>query len=143
MAALLVLGLAAACGWVSYNGIESKAETADETTDAAETAEAKWQATQTMPKGLEIPRYTSNRGGQLIAHLGYTVSYDADYKTPQWVAWELTADEAQGEVPRYNKFQPNELLTMSHPKLSAYSRAAHQLSSSTNCSVSSSSLCNK
>lgn len=107
MVALLVLGLAAACGWVSYNGNESKAEAADETTDAAETAEAKWQATQTLPKGLEIPRYTSSRGGQLIAHLGYTVSYDADYKTPQWVAWELTADEAQGEVPRYNKFQPD------------------------------------
>ena len=57
--------------------------------------------------GLEIPQYESSRGGQIIRHLGYTVSYDADFKTPQWVGWELTAEKAQGTTPRYNKFQPD------------------------------------
>lgn len=58
-------------------------------------------------RGLEIPHYESSRGGQIIRHTGYTVSYDADFKTPQWVGWQLTAEKAQGTAPRYNKFQPD------------------------------------
>lgn len=56
---------------------------------------------------LEIPHYESARGGQIIEHTGFTLSYDADYKTPQWVAWELTRSEAAGEVPRAKKFLPD------------------------------------
>ena len=41
--------------------------------------------------GLEIPQYESSRGGQIIRHLGYTVSYDADFKTPQWVGCSKSA----------------------------------------------------
>ena len=57
--------------------------------------------------GLEIPHYESCRGGQIIRHTGYTVSYDADFKTPQWVAWTLTAEKAHGTAPRYDKFMPD------------------------------------
>ena len=57
--------------------------------------------------GLEIPHYESSRGGQIIRHTGYTVSYDADFKTPQWVAWTLTAEKAHGTAPRYDKFMPD------------------------------------
>ena len=57
--------------------------------------------------GLEIPHYESPRGGQLICHTGYTLSYDADFKTPQWVAWELTQAEAEGTEPRAKKFMPD------------------------------------
>lgn len=56
---------------------------------------------------LCIPHYESSRGGQVIYHTGYTVSYDSDFKTPQWVGWTLTAEKAQGSVPRYNKFAPD------------------------------------
>ena len=42
--------------------------------------------------------------GHAIAHRrpayqekGYTLSYNADYKTPQWVAWELTGKETKRE----------------------------------------------
>lgn len=59
------------------------------------------------PKGIEIPHYNIERGGQTIEHIGYTVSYDADFKTPQWVAWQLTKEKAYGTEARYNKFQPD------------------------------------
>ncbi len=59
------------------------------------------------PEGIEIPRYNIERGGQIIKHIGYTVSYDADFKTPQWVAWQLTRKKANGTEARYNKFQPD------------------------------------
>lgn len=38
---------------------------------------------------LEIPVYESPRGGQIIRHTGFTLSYDADFKTPQWVGLSL------------------------------------------------------
>lgn len=71
--------------------------------DAVETA----NESATQAAGIEIPIYKSSRGGQIIYHTGYTVSYDADFKTPQWVAWQLTANKARGNEPRYNKFQPD------------------------------------
>lgn len=64
-------------------------------------------ASASLPDGMEIPRYESSRGGQIIRHVGYTVSYDADFKTPQWVAWTLTAGEAAGEEPRAKHFSPD------------------------------------
>lgn len=57
--------------------------------------------------GLEIPLYESSRGGQIIRRIGYTLSYDADYKTPQWVAWELTDVEVEGTVARDKDFEPD------------------------------------
>lgn len=56
---------------------------------------------------LEIPVMHSASGGQVIERTGYTLSYNADYKTPQWVAWELTQQETQGEEGRTDKFIPD------------------------------------
>ena len=44
---------------------------------------------------LEIPMMQSSTGGQVLKRKGYTLSYNADYKTPQWVAWELTKKETK------------------------------------------------
>lgn len=71
--------------------------------EASETA----KSTKLDGQALEIPIYESSRGGQVIKHTGFTLSYDADYKTPQWVAWELTAAEAEGDVQRTNDFEPD------------------------------------
>lgn len=55
---------------------------------------------------LEIPMIQSSTGGQILKRKGYTLSYNADYKTPQWVAWELTKKETKGKEGRTNKFLP-------------------------------------
>lgn len=57
--------------------------------------------------GLEIPVMQSSTGGQVLKRKGYTLSYNADYKTPQWVAWELTRKETEGEEGRTDKFLPD------------------------------------
>lgn len=57
------------------------------------------------PAGLEIPAMTNGKQGQIICHTGYTLAYDAQNKTPQWVAWELTKAETQGKEKRNDKFQ--------------------------------------
>ena len=56
---------------------------------------------------LEIPMIQSSTGGQILKRKGYTLSYNADYKTPQWVAWELTKKETKGKEGRTDKFLPD------------------------------------
>lgn len=80
--------------------IESKVASSSAASSSSRTS-------STLPAGVEIPRYESSRGGQIIKHTGFTLSYDADYKTPQWVAWELTADEVDGTYSRKNSFSPD------------------------------------
>ncbi len=86
---------------VSGQGVKSAAE-ADENASASDN-----RVSSTLPEGMRLPKYETSRGGQLIVHTGYTVQYDADFKTPQWVAWSLTAEQAQGTVPREKDFYPD------------------------------------
>ena len=55
-------------------------------------------------KGIEIPAPLKDRSEQIIQHNGYTLSYNKSHNTANWSAWELTAKEAEGELPRKNKF---------------------------------------
>ena len=48
------------------------------------------------PSGLEIPTYTEAE--DIVEHLGYTASYNHMTLVPDWVAWELTAEEAAGTL---------------------------------------------
>ena len=59
---------------------------------------------------VEIPIITDNRSDRVITHKGYTVSYNYDWKIPNWVAYELTDEEVEGEVPRYDRFKPDPMV---------------------------------
>ena len=61
-------------------------------------------------EGIEIPTITEERSDRVIKHKGYTVSYNYDWKIPNWVAYELTDREVQGEVPRYDRFKPDPMV---------------------------------
>jgi len=56
---------------------------------------------------IEIPAKLNNRKEQIITHMGFTVSYNSDWRTPNWVAYELTKKEVEGTVPRYDTFMPD------------------------------------
>jgi endonuclease G len=56
---------------------------------------------------VEIPAKLNNRKEQIITHTGFTVSYNSDWKIPNWVAYELTKEEVGGIVPRYDTFMPD------------------------------------
>lgn len=75
---------------------------------ATETEQTVVKPSFASPTGaLEIPIMKSNTGGQILKRKGYTLSYNADYKTPQWVAWELTKKETKGKEGRTDKFLPD------------------------------------
>ncbi|MDD4591460.1 MAG: DNA/RNA non-specific endonuclease [Parabacteroides sp.] len=64
-----------------------------------------------IPAGLELPRLTVNRQEQIIKHEGYTVSYNSNYCIANWVAYELTSQEAKSSKnERYNKFVPDPMV---------------------------------
>lgn len=50
-----------------------------------------------VPANAEIPKLKAKRSEQVIRHEGYTVSYNSDYKIANWVAYELTAEEAKSK----------------------------------------------
>lgn len=59
---------------------------------------------------IEIPTITDERSDRIITHKGFTLSYNYDWKIPNWVAYELTDIEVMGEVPRYDKFKPDPMV---------------------------------
>lgn len=41
---------------------------------------------------------------QPVSYRGMDISFNPELHIPNWVAWELTGEEVEGTVPRYNKF---------------------------------------
>ena len=44
---------------------------------------------------------------RIVSHTGYTLSFNRTHLQPNWVAWELTADETAGTVSRSDDFNPD------------------------------------
>ena len=74
---------------------------------------------------LEIPIDLQNRQEIRIRHTGYTVSYNNAYKTPHWVAWELTRQETKGTEERTNKFMPDPELPEPRAEHSDYTNSGY------------------
>ena len=64
----------------------------------------KTQAPSTL---LEIPASTRRRDEIRLQRTAFTLSYNDFYKTPNWVAWELTREETEGTESRKSKFEPD------------------------------------
>jgi len=74
---------------------------------------------------LEIPKTIRQRDETIITHTGYTVSYNHHYKTPNWVAWELTRQETTGEEGRTNQFLPDPSLLEPRVETSDYTHSGY------------------
>lgn len=54
---------------------------------------------------IEIPRILSDVSEQILVRKAYTVSYNSYTKCPNWVAWHLTAEHADGNIGRSNDYR--------------------------------------
>lgn len=52
-----------------------------------------------------LPASTKPRAEQILVRKSYIASYNKDWKIPNWVAWRLTAEHAEGNVSRRNSFR--------------------------------------
>lgn len=67
---------------------------------------------------LECPAFSED--DDVICHVGYTTAYNHTTLTPNWVAYELTDKEAQGELPREDAFAQDEMAKGRQADLSDY-----------------------
>jgi endonuclease G len=59
----------------------------------------------------EIPKLQMERKEHIIYHEGYTVSFNPDHKIANWVAYELTAEEANSKTTkRSDRFIPDPMV---------------------------------
>lgn len=58
-------------------------------------------------EGVNLVKVIDDRKSQVINHLAFSVSYNDDWKLPNWVAYELTKSETFGDVDRCNSFSPD------------------------------------
>lgn len=54
---------------------------------------------------VEIPSVLSNVPEQFLNRKAYMVSYNSSTKCPNWVAWHLTAEHADGNIARTNDYR--------------------------------------
>lgn len=58
-----------------------------------------------------LPILIGDKTSQLINHSAYKLSYNKDYKVPNWVFYELLREELNGEAERSNKFRPDPFIS--------------------------------
>lgn len=57
--------------------------------------------------GMELPAPLKNREEHILKRMGYTVSYNKDWKLPNWVAWELNREKLIERESRSDRFLPD------------------------------------
>ena len=106
-----------------------RATTTSKTTNKATTcspAKAERASITPLPKGSELPQLKRKRTEQIIQHEGYTVSYNADYRIANWVAYVLTDKEARSDkAERQNKFVVDPLVKGASATNEDYTRTGY------------------
>lgn len=74
----------------------------------------KTAAGQSQERKMELPAALKGTREKIIEHTGFTLSFNSDHNNPNWVAWELTADEAECEGSRSDEFFPDPMVPESH-----------------------------
>lgn len=90
---LLVIGLILACIYLAMQ-LEGGERDSSSRPDVASETYGDLLDVRTNPALKEISR----------KYKGMDLSFNPQYHIPNWVAWELTADETSGEISRTNKF---------------------------------------
>lgn len=73
---------------------------------------------QTENKAIELPA-KHKQDTRILERTGYTLSYNDEWKTPNWVAWQLTPERVEGKVQRTDFFEAD-------PDLPARVRSEHR-----------------
>ena len=106
-----------------------RATTTSKTTKKATTsspAKAERASITPLPKGSELPQLKRKRTEQIIQHEGYTVSYNADYRIANRVAYVLTDKEARSDkAERQNKFVVDPLVKGASATNEDYTRTGY------------------
>ena len=76
-------------------------------------------------QNIEDTKTKKNIENQIIEHTGYKVSYNQTWCIPNWVAYELTKTEVEGQYPRRGSFCPDPLVEGYTAESSDYSNSGY------------------
>ncbi len=80
--------------------------------------EIKWSAAE-----ISLPAYEP--GNEIVKHLAYTLKYDEEYEQADWVAYELTAEEAQGTLLSGGSFVKDPLVSTGSARTTDYTNSGY------------------
>lgn len=111
MKKLILVILVLAAVW-AYNNVLGEATTAAPTTSTpsstspSETTDGAPTASETTAEALTSDNILDVVGskGLMVTHTGHTLSFNTTHNTPDWVAWTLTSEHADGAEQRSQKF---------------------------------------
>lgn len=92
---------------------------------ASDTETKNTKSSQNISSKLEIPVSLSKRDEIKLTRTAFTLSYNNFYKTPNWVAWELTRSETTGKGERKSKFLPDPNLPEPRVEHSDYTHSGY------------------
>lgn len=92
----------------SLDDEEEVDETADDSKDTEPKAEYEKPAIPDSIFEICKPAPLDGVSEQIIKKKAYIVSYNKDTKISNWVAWHLTAEHTDGDVPRLNNYYEDE-----------------------------------
>ena len=85
-------------------GLENEVLTEKPAENGQKADSRKTEALESDGVRYEIPKMQGKNQGQIIEHVGHILSYNKEYCTPFWSAWQLTAERTEGTVARSRKF---------------------------------------
>lgn len=62
------------------------------------------QESEIINDKLLIPDFNSSQKSNILYRTGYIASYNNNFRQPNWVAWHLTAEHVDGDVPRDHSY---------------------------------------
>lgn len=74
---------------------------------------------------LDMARTPRGRYSQVIRHKGYTLSYNVQWRLPNWVGYELTAEETLGNIERTDWFDTDPEVKGVCPRHSDYTHSGY------------------
>jgi endonuclease G len=102
---LVVLALLGTAYHFVWGGSESASD------NPAILSDGEWVPDKELMSRLEIPYRLEDNEGTVIEHMGYALSYNSEYRVPNWVAYELLATELEtGFRSREDRFEPDPLI---------------------------------
>ncbi len=113
----LTLGIAALGALLGYSSFKSDnalLEKGGAEEDFVAAVEEMPQRKLGNARKYEMPAALKGVPERIISHTGYTVSFNREHNNPNYVAWELTAAEVKGTLPRDNDFQPDPDVPLPH-----------------------------
>jgi endonuclease G, mitochondrial len=88
-----------------------------------ETSEQDVETTAT--ENVAFDYLPSSKFGELVVHRYFTLSYVEKFEQAEWVAYELTTEETEGDAKRKTRFSPDPLVKTSSPKHDDYTNSGY------------------